>query len=85
MAVLAFFSWGFIKDTTTNIRSYIQNKPRMDRAAVEKQMKKDGTMKADGTISVDKDFDTEFNAILKELNSLDAEADVQLTVTPEDK
>lgn len=61
----------------------IKHKPA-DRAAIERVMKKEGTMKANGTVSVDTAFDYEINAILRELNAVDAEAAKQLRTLPDE-
>jgi len=75
VAVLAFFSFGFLK----NIGHWFKKAPELpDRARMEQQLKKEGLMKADGKVSVDADFDAELNAEIKEMNSIDADTEKDL-------
>ena len=76
IVVLAFFSAVFLHDVTGWFRH--QPKSASDRADIEQQLKREGLMKADGTISVDKDFDAELNAELKEMNTVDGDTEKEL-------
>ncbi len=50
----------------------------LDEARMEERMKKEGTLKADGTIAVDREFDAELNALARELKAIDADVSAEL-------
>lgn len=73
------FGWGWFG-------KWFRNEPRaMDREHMEERMKKEGMMKADGTISVDRDFDPELNAMMRDMNADDADADASLQAAPDER
>lgn len=69
-AVIAFVGWGWVKERFVP-------KP-LDQARMEERMKKEGTLKADGTIAVDREFDAELNALARELKAIDADVSAEL-------
>ena len=70
--VMAIFGMGVMGN-------WFNTKPQLlDRARMEQELKKTGAMKTDGTILVDKDFDGELNAIIREMNAIEKDAGAEL-------
>ncbi len=72
LAIVATFAWGWFNNWLTP-----KSQP-MDKARMEQELKKTGAMDDNGTVSVDKEFDTELNAIIREINSIESDDGAEL-------
>lgn len=50
----------------------------LEREEMERELKDEGAMNEDGTLTADTEFDTELNAMTKELNAVDSEGGTEL-------
>lgn len=71
-AVLATFGWGWFSDWFKP-----KPKPVLDKGRMERELKKTGAMKADGTVSVDKEFDAELNSVIREMDAIEKEGSAE--------
>jgi hypothetical protein len=50
----------------------------MDESRLQQELNAEGALKADGTVSVDKEFDTELNALIRDMNSAEKDGGAEL-------